>query len=702
MKKKIIIVLIFVGIIIYNCFSFSSSKTIIIEKNNYKSGATFEWSSLQVVNDMDIGINLSFALDRRDGKNRAIEYFNNDPDVKKGLKTADDAYLEYYQTLDLSNLQLLTEDMIKTVKAAGYKAIRLPVTWKDHLYYINDAGEKVKGFDAYDFGFSNDLDKQMEIISKLKIEEVWMERVKEVVGWILDNDMYCIINAHGDVGQEKSFNVKDNPFDKNETAVSTRIKSWIYIADSKDKTVENGNTIYNNEPRMNKYKAALGKLWTEIGNSFKDYGPKLLFEGFNEIRVERCPDNNCESYYLGEGQRADTNVTQKELEWLNDLNAIFVDAVRNTGGNNSQRFLVINTYLAELSNGSLRYFTIPNDSANHIIMAAHLYDHFSSCNDEADEYYKCVMNNGSDCETNKNYCTPSEISVPGNAAISTDENSEEESRKKPSVYYKFSIISQKAKELNVPIIIGEFATYLDDTDSYHLDKERAVLSHNYYFRTAFNFGNQLGNYLSSNSNLNGIVVFYWDDATTRFKLLNERRPRKSDMDKPTWIYPKMVDAMMKGKDGLTVLLNDDPNDMSVEPESIIVNEDISSLKIGDTIKLNAYAFPRYADKNLDISYASSDSNIITVSESGELTALAVGNAKITLSTVNGVTTVLNIQVCDENNICPTPVLPDTPEYLDVDNTSRYLNIVMIIVGLSFIAVGACIYILFYKKKVDKV
>ena len=687
MEKKIIITsLIFIITIsiILNYTSRLKNKKINIKNAEVNSGTTFDWSPLQVVDDMDIGINLSFALDRRDGLNRSIDYFENDPYVIKGKRTKEEAYLLYYQTLDLSNLQLLNEDMIKKVKAAGFNAIRLPVTWMDHLYYIDENREKIKNFNPYDFGYPDDLEKQKEIISKLKIEEVWIERVKEVIGWILDNDMYCIINVHGDVGQEKIFNVKQNLFDNDEAAVDTRIKSWIYVADSKVNSVdENGNIIYTNEPRMDKYKLALGKLWTEIGDNFKDFGPKLLFEGFNEIRVERCPldkdgNQDCVNYFLGEGQRADTNVTKKELEWLNELNDVFVNAVRNTGGNNSKRFLVVNTYLAELSVGSLEYFTIPNDSVNHIIMAAHFYDHFSSCNDDYDEYYKCIMNNGTDCETTNNYCTPSEISVPGNVAIVTDENNESESIKKPSTYYKLSLISKKAKELNVPIIIGEFSTYLDESSKYHLDKKRSVESHNYYLRTAYHFGTELGNYLSVNNNLNGIACFYWDDATTRFKLLNERRPRASDLDKPTWMYPKMVEAMMKGKEGLTILLNDDPYDMSVSAETFNIDTKISNLRIGQSEQLSISFYPSYSDKNTQITWESSNSNIVAVDESGTIIGISPGEAVITASNENNLTKQLNVKVYDNNKLqikfySNTPIEEVSTQALDINQAANLIE-----------------------------
>lgn len=65
-----------------------------------------------------------------------------------------------------------TRQVIDDLRAAGFNAVRIPVTWTQH---IDDAN-----------GFRIDPD--------------WMARVQEVVDWVIGNDMYCIINLHHDVG----------------------------------------------------------------------------------------------------------------------------------------------------------------------------------------------------------------------------------------------------------------------------------------------------------------------------------------------------------------------------------------------------------------------------------------------------------------------------------------------------------------------
>lgn len=63
-----------------------------------------------------------------------------------------------------------TEALFDTLKEAGFKTIRLPVSWHNHL-----------------------TDKENYTIS-----EPWLKRVQEVVDWCIDRDMYVILNIHHD------------------------------------------------------------------------------------------------------------------------------------------------------------------------------------------------------------------------------------------------------------------------------------------------------------------------------------------------------------------------------------------------------------------------------------------------------------------------------------------------------------------------
>ncbi len=63
-----------------------------------------------------------------------------------------------------------TKDLILAVRDAGFDAVRLPVTWAQHIHADG------------------------------KTDPAWMDRVAEITGWILDAGMICLLNVHHDAG----------------------------------------------------------------------------------------------------------------------------------------------------------------------------------------------------------------------------------------------------------------------------------------------------------------------------------------------------------------------------------------------------------------------------------------------------------------------------------------------------------------------
>lgn len=61
-----------------------------------------------------------------------------------------------------------TKEMIHTIADAGFKTIRIPVSWHNH------------------------------VDENYQINEAWMNRVQEVVDWAIEEDMYVILNIHHD------------------------------------------------------------------------------------------------------------------------------------------------------------------------------------------------------------------------------------------------------------------------------------------------------------------------------------------------------------------------------------------------------------------------------------------------------------------------------------------------------------------------
>ena len=310
LKKKIIIVSILSIMIVITAvmqtvdfFNNREQENLKIEKRN-SSSYNVPSSAKEVVKDMKLGWNLGNTLDSPDGQNKVIES-------------------SYYETLWEN--PVTTKEMISKVKTSGFNAIRIPVTWYDHVYYEDVSGHKVKDIDI------NNL--TVDQIKNIKIEEKWMQRVKDVVNYARDNQLYIILNVHHDVGHG----------------------AWPWIFASTDTT------------KRNKYEAVLEMLWKQIAEEFKNYDNQLLFEGYNELMIDGATS------WVGSYET--DKVTSAHFDAANRLNQKFVDTVRSTGGNNATRFLVLNTYGAEAVAQAVDNFKFPTDTVeNHLILSAHIYD----------------------------------------------------------------------------------------------------------------------------------------------------------------------------------------------------------------------------------------------------------------------------------------------------------------------------------------
>ena len=196
-----------------------------------------------------------------------------------------------------------TQATMDGVKAAGYKAVRICTTWEGH---IGPAP-------AY------------------RIEDKWLDRVAEIVGYAERAGLVAIVNTHHD-----------------ETY-------WQDIS-----------KCINNAANHEKVKDEVFALWTQIAEKFKDKGEWLVFESFNEIQDGGWGWNPAYPFYKDPA-------TQYRI--LNEWNQNFVDAVRATGGQNATRWLGIPGYACN-PGFTIAGLVLPKDytDANRLMVAVHDYD----------------------------------------------------------------------------------------------------------------------------------------------------------------------------------------------------------------------------------------------------------------------------------------------------------------------------------------
>ena len=174
-------------------------------------------TSQQLVEDMTFGWNLGNTLDvcqaDRDGDGKINEH------VEAGEKVDE----------TLWGNPKATKELFTSLKKNGVNAVRIPVTWRDHM----------------------DSDGN--------IDREWMDRVQQVVDYAYSQGMYVIINVHHDGGGDPKFG------------------AWI---------IEESQNDYNTF--LKKYK----NVWKQIAERFKNYSDYLIFESMNEVGFDTLYNKN--------------------------------------------------------------------------------------------------------------------------------------------------------------------------------------------------------------------------------------------------------------------------------------------------------------------------------------------------------------------------------------------------------------------------
>ena len=275
----------------------------------------FESAADAVIN-MGAGWNLGNTLDSHSGDKTHMWIEAWSPHTPKDYETA----WGQPQT---------TRALIHMFKEAGFGAIRVPVTWYPHMGKI-----VVDGNATWDTSSWTGYD----------VDPAWMARVKEIVDYVIDEGMYCILNVHHDTGDNGS---------------EGKGNAWL-VAD-----------------RFDAAKERYASLWGQIAETFKDYGDHLLFESYNEMLDSW--NSWCFASFASPA-RYDEAGSRAAYNGINDYARTFVETVRATGGNNAERNLVVNTYGACSGDGTwnkhlqepLLFMQIP-EAPGHIAVEVHSY-----------------------------------------------------------------------------------------------------------------------------------------------------------------------------------------------------------------------------------------------------------------------------------------------------------------------------------------
>ncbi len=250
------------------------------------------------------------------------------------------------------------------------------------------------------------------------IDAARLARVEEVVGYAHAAGLTAIINVHHDGADNW-----DPPSDGVE---------WLTLDDMSGAVEERFQAV-----------------WEQIATHFANHDTNLVFESMNEIH-DGYPS-------------IDNPPPQAQYDMINRLNQLFVDVVRQAGGQNPDRYLIVPGYNTNIDL-TLDGFVLPNDSTpDHLILSVHYYDPYT-------------------------FALTGETQTWGSASPNNDGWGQED-----FVVTQFDKLVERYVSQGQPVIIGEYGATNQDGGDYR----------RYYLE-----------YVTKVAADRGIVPIYWDNGGT--------------------------------------------------------------------------------------------------------------------------------------------------------------------------------------------
>ncbi len=374
------------------------------------------------------------------------------------------------------------------------------------------------------------------------INEEWLSRVQDIADYAVRHDMYVIINIHHD-GAEQT--------------------GWLRIAAEAE--------------QFAKVKEKFTAVWQQIALRFRDYDEHVIFECMNEVTGDDSTDAG----------------VKQDFRRIEELNQLFVDTVRATGGNNAKRWLMVVPRYTNIVNvlNDAYGFTMPDDPCEpaRLMLSVHDYDWVFGLQDNM------------------------------NATIWNQD-------KALTLMKNFEGLKEKFTSKGIPVVLGEYGAAHKNNDG-----ARA-----YYYEA-----------VTRMSVMCGVVPICWSAGTYNLNA----KPADYSMcffDRKTYEqpFPGVVSAMMRGyycaetDDTLrTNILNyvTKYEDKAVAPvlpsyTAVAAKQKQVFLESGASAALSVTAEP--ADAKDCLVYSSSNPEVVSVN-GGVVYGKAPGSSKVTVSSQSG-------------------------------------------------------------------
>ncbi len=423
---------------------------------------------------------------------------------------------------------VITSDIFHAVKEAGFRSVRIPVSYFDHI------GDEASGY---------------------HIDDAWMNRIKEVVDMALAEGLYVAINMHGD-----GYNSIQN--------------GWLLCNASEDK-----------QPGI---KAKYGAVWKQIATVFQSYDEHLIFESMNE-EFDGTTYNG-------------SDIKKEYYDNINAYNQIFVDSVREAGGNNPSRWLVVCGWNTDIEFTCGDYgFQMPTDTkkaesaeGSRLMLSVHEYAPWGFCG-------------GEDGETTQ----WGSFTTNGAKTAATNE---------AGLAAAFDKLQETFTSKGIPVFIGEYGAI--DKTAYDEDSN---IYRAYYAQK-----------VCENSKRIGAVPMYWDNGFNgKFGFGIFDRTKAGAVTQQGII------------DAITKVYETPEADSSAT--TIKLDKEKETVQLGKTCQLTATLDP--ADPEKTVTWTSSNETVAVVNANGLVKATGTGTATIVASLANGNSASCTIEVPEAGLEC---------------------------------------------------
>ena len=231
--------------------------------------------------------------------------------------------VSFYDNVDVKKTwgtSEFTAQKFQKLSEAGGKSVRIPVSWSNHI-----------------------------IDENYTIDPFWMEEVKRIVDIAYRQGYYIVLNDHSMRGN-----------------LSTPL------------AYHEGFITRNTPEDIAESERYIKAVWKQITAAFNNsYDEHLIFETLNEPRNEESGTEHaakCHTWIAGYGDSENCPECIADNKILNEYNQIIVDTIRESGGNNAKRFILIPGVGTASETVRNKYFKLPDDTAqDKLIVTIHHY-----------------------------------------------------------------------------------------------------------------------------------------------------------------------------------------------------------------------------------------------------------------------------------------------------------------------------------------